>query len=475
MTEHTATGVTDHHEAPGLQDSHLGPGQIIALALASQTPAVALATVPFLLVVTAGNGSWLGACMAAAATGCVGIAVIVFARRYVVTGSIYSYMSHVFGPWARHVVGTTLLLGYTTLLAGVLLLTGAYAGSFLIALGVSSDLGPGLMTVLTTAALAIATILAYRGLDASISSAVVLTILTLPIVVVITVASALHSGLDLGRQLTLEGSTASGIFQGVAAAAVFLVAFESSAALAAETKDPKRNVPRAVMSVPVVLGLSYVLVTLLQVPGLQGASHAINAGASPAAALATESGLGKSVATTTDLVLAVANLASIIAFINYGSRFVATLATDGLLPERIAAVHPKFKSPGLAILTLAVLSHTCLLVLVWLYPDHLLTEVFPALSTLTVYMWVVPWILICFGALVLARRRVVARLAVSVAAVLGAVSMAWIYINGLVNRPSSPVDAMSYLFLLLTAAGFAAFSLMHFVRRRAAQRTGGTK
>jgi amino acid transporter len=457
---------TEHHEAEGLEGSHLRGGQITALALASQTPAVALATVPFLLVVTAGNGSWLGALMAAVATACVGVAVIVFARRYVVTGSIYSYMSHVFGPWARHLVGTTLLLGYVTLLAGVLLLTGAYAGSFLISIDVVSDLGPGVMTVLTSIALAVATALAYRGLDASISWAVVLTVLTLPLVVVITIASAIHSGLHLGSQLSLADSTPSGIFQGVAAATVFLVAFESSAALAAETKDPRRNVPRAVMSIPVVLGIAYLLATLLQVPGLLGAADAINAGASPAAALATEAGLGKPVATATDLVLAVANLASIIAFINYGSRFVATLATDGLLPQRVAAVHPRFKSPGLAIITLAVLSQTCLLVLVWSYPDHLLTKVFPALSTLTVYMWVVPWVLICLGALVLAKRRTVAPVAVGLAAVIGAVGMSWIYINGLVNRPTSPVDAMSYVFLILTAVGFVTFAVVERARRK---------
>jgi amino acid transporter len=457
---------TEHHEAEGLEGSHLRGGQITALALASQTPAVALATVPFLLVVTAGNGSWLGALMAAAATACVGVAVIVFARRYVVTGSIYSYMSHVFGPWARHLVGTTLLLGYVTLLAGVLLLTGAYAGSFLISIDVVPDLGPGIMTFLTSIALAVATALAYRGLDASISWAVILTVLTLPLVVVITIASAIHSGLHLGSQLSLAGSTPSGIFQGVAAATVFLVAFESSAALAAETRDPRRNVPRAVMSIPVVLGIAYLLATLLQVPGLLGAADAINAGASPAAALATEAGLGKPVATATDLVLAVANLASIIAFINYGSRFVATLATDGLLPQRVAAVHPRFKSPGLAIITLALLSQTCLLVLVWSYPDHLLTKVFPALSTLTVYMWVVPWVLICLGALVLAKRRTVAPVAVGLAATVGAVGMAWIYVNGLVNRPTSPVDAMSYVFLILTAIGFVTFAVVERARRK---------
>jgi amino acid transporter len=456
---------SEHHEAAGLERSHLRAGQITALALASQTPAVALATVPFLLFVTAGNGSWLGALIAATATACVGISVIAFARRYVVTGSLYSYMAQVFGPWARLLVGTTLLLGYVTLIAGVLLLTGAYAGSFLNSVGVGQGLGPGLMTVLTSVALLVATVLAYRGLDASVRSAVVLVLLTLPLVVVITVASAMSTGLHLGSQLSLEGVTPSGVFQGVAAGAVFLVAFESSAALAAETKDPKRNVPLAVMSIPVVLGISYLLATVLQVPGLMRASDAINAGASPAAALALDAGLGKPVSTATDLVLAVANIASLIAFLNYGSRFVATLSTDGLLPARIARIHPRFKSPGRAILALAVLAQTCLLSLVWLYPDDLLTKVFPALSTLTVYMWVVPWVLTCVGATVLAYRHNVAPLRIGLTAAAGAAAMAWIYVNGLVNRPASPVDAMSYVFLILTVLGFVGFLAVERTRR----------
>jgi hypothetical protein len=39
-----------HHEAVGLETAHLRSAQIIALALASQPPAVALATVPFLIM-----------------------------------------------------------------------------------------------------------------------------------------------------------------------------------------------------------------------------------------------------------------------------------------------------------------------------------------------------------------------------------------------------------------------------------------
>lgn len=108
-----------HHEAVALETGHLRSAQITALALASQTPAVALATVPFLIVLTAGHGSWLGALIIALTTACIGFSVITFSRRYVGTGSVYSYMPHVFGAWGRLLVGATLAIGFVTLIAGV--------------------------------------------------------------------------------------------------------------------------------------------------------------------------------------------------------------------------------------------------------------------------------------------------------------------------------------------------------------------
>ncbi|MEW2386242.1 APC family permease [Micromonospora sp. NPDC047707] len=467
-----AAAYEHHHEAAGLE-ARLSDGQIIGLALASQTPAVALATVPFLLVVTAGNGSWLGALLAAVATGCVGAAVITFARRYVVTGSLYSYIAYVFGPWARLLVGASLLLGYVALIAGVLMLTATFAGSFLIAVGFGWGLSAGSMTVLATVAMLLAAGLAYRGLDASVRTAVILTVATVPVVLYISVAAAINTGLDLGAQLSLNGASVSGIFQGVAAAAVFLVAFESSAALAAETRNSRRNVPVAVMSIPVVLGAAYLMMAVLQVPALLASAEAINAGGSPAAALVEQAGLGAPLATATDLILAIANLASLIAFVNYGSRFVATLATDGLLPKSAAHVNKRFKSPDSAILSLSALALASLLVLVWLYPDELLTKVFPAISTLTVYMWVIPWALICVGAIVLVVRERRARLGIVTTAAFGATAVAWIYVNGLVNAPASPVDAMSYVYLIATGALFVVFYLLDWRSRRPRGRRQG--
>jgi amino acid transporter len=172
-----------------------------------------------------------------------------------------------------------------------------------------------------------------------------------------------------------------------------------------------------------------------------------------------------------DLVLAVANLASLIAFVNYGSRFVATLATDGLLPRAVAKVHNRFRSPSVAVLLLAAAAQSCLLLLIWLYPDDLLTKVFPSLSTLTVYTWVVPWVLICLGSVVLHVRERRRRPLPILTALIGACATLWIYVNAIVNPPPPPVDEMSYVFLVAAGVTFAAFVVLDRRHSRRQQNT----
>lgn len=468
MTSRQATAgeSTTPEDAPlgGLDTGHLSRNQLVGLALASYVPPVGLASVPALVLVTAGNGSWLGTLIAALATSLVGLSVIAFARRHVVTGSLYSYLPHVFGPWARILTGAALFLGYIAQIGAIAFLVGLFSGSFLLSLGVESGFDVGVQMAIYAIAVLIAGTIAYRGLDTSVRAAVTLAVVSVPLMLVVTVAAAVSTGLDLGSQLSLEGATPSGIFQGVAAGAVFLVGFESSTALAAETRDARRSVPLAVMCVPVGLGALYVVATLLQVPALFAASEALAAGTSPAAALALEGGLGTTTASATDLVLAVATFAALIGFVNYGSRFVATLAADGLLPARAGRIHPRHQSPAAAVVTICALGLGAILVMVALSPDAIL-EVYNSVATLIVYFWVVPYLLICAGALRLLRREGRLGPLAVVGAGLGAAAMAWMYLNGLVNPPAPPLDAMSYVAVIAVVVVFVVFLVVDRVAR----------
>ena len=101
-----------------------------------------------------------------------------------------------------------------------------------------------------------------------------------------------------------------------------------------------------------------------------------------------------------------------------------------------------------------------------MYPNDLLTKVFPSLSTLTVYTWVVPWVLICLGSIVLRVREHTLRPLPVLTALVGAGATVWIYVNAIVNPPPSPVDEMTYVFLVAAGVTFAAFAILNRRRHR---------
>ncbi|MEV4249982.1 APC family permease [Streptosporangium canum] len=276
-----------------------------------------------------------------------------------------------------------------------------------------------------------------------------------------------HAGLHLQEQLTLGGSSVNGIVAGIASGSAFLVGFEGSAVLAAETRDPKRSVPVAVMSVPVILGALYLIATILQTPGIILASDAVAAGASPPTALAHEAGLPDAVGRATDLVVAVATFAAFIGFVNHGSRFAATISAEGLLPRRVARVHPRFRSPTYAFLLTIAFGLGGIVALV-LASSGPIQTIYSAISTLVVYFWVIPYTLIRVGAAVLLFKEGKLTAGTIACFLVGAGSVVWIYISGILFPPPAPADAMSYVAVSTTVVLSLSFSWVARRRRRGA-------
>ncbi|MGV9870369.1 APC family permease [Rhodococcus koreensis] len=433
--------------------------QLIALCAASAIPAVGMASFPVLLVGPAGYGSWLAALLTAVIGFALGRTVIVFARRYVVAGSLASYVAEVFGPWARAAVGGSLLLGYLGQLMSVQVLAAMYASSFLVSVGVDSAATPQAMIIMFLVAGIVPAVIAWRGLDASARVAVIFAAISVPLLLLISGASAWHTGLELGRQLSLEGTSLSGIIIGLGAAAAWLVSFESGATLAEETAEPTKAVPVAVMVVPVLV-VGYFIVTVLQIPGLMQVNDQLAAGMSAPAALAVNAGLGETVGQVCDLLLAVGVFAALIGFTNYMSRIITAYAEDGMLPKILTRRSPKYRTPGLAILLSIGTATVALVVIAAVSAESLLT-VYSAVATVIVYFWVLPYVLICVAAVVLLVREKMLTLGIVASAVIGIIGMLWPWINSLINPPPPPIDLMSYVGVVAVAVVGLAFYTGH--------------
>jgi APA family basic amino acid/polyamine antiporter len=122
---------------------------------------------------------------------------------------------------------------------------------------------------------------------------------------------------------------------------------------AGEVRDPKKNLPRALIFGLVIVMAIYVIVNLaylyaLPMDSLRGAPRVAEAAAT--------SMVGPAGATIIALTVLVSTLGADAAVILSASRLFYAMAKDGLLFPAAAAIHPKYHTPHIAIIGLTVWS-----------------------------------------------------------------------------------------------------------------------
>ncbi|MFC7447154.1 APC family permease [Rhodococcus daqingensis] len=442
----------------------LSTRQLVALVVSSGIPAVGMASFPMLLFGTAGWGSWAAALLTTVVGFSLGRVIMVFARRSVASGSLSSYVAEVSGERSRAVVAGALLLGYLGQMVAIQVLAATYVTSFFTSTGFGFAGTPESLIVIFLLTGLVPAAIAWRGLDASVRWAVTLTVISVPVVLTISVASAWHTGLQLGQQLSMEGSTWGGILVGFGAAASWLAGFESGVTLAEETAEPTKSMPVAVLAVPVVT-IGYLLVTMMQIPGLMLVGDQIRSGVSAPAALAELAGLGRGVGQACDLLLTVGVFAALIGFTNYLSRLVVGYAAEGMLPSLLSRHNRRHGTPTSAIAVATGISTVALIIVVAVSDEWGLT-VYTMVSTSIVYLWAVPYACISVGVLVLLARERAMRVPIIVCALIGGTGMLWPWVNSLVDPPPSPINHVSYGAVIAVVVVGTAFYLQRARRGR---------
>jgi amino acid transporter len=218
---------------------------------------------------------------------------------------------------------------------------------------------PWLWWVCVLAGAPLIAFLQHRGIKISARAMLILGGFEMLIVFVLTVWGFFKPGpggftfevFNFNRKLAVEGFALAVVFsiQG-------LTGWEGAAPLAEETRDPRRNVPRATMLSIILLGVFLVIAYWGQILGW-GVSRLSSLPASsdlPALVLAHRFWGGAWVI----LLLAFLNttIAVCLATGNVGTRMWYRMAKGGSLPKALAKVHPKYKTPTNAIRTQLALS-----------------------------------------------------------------------------------------------------------------------
>ncbi len=129
--------------------------------------------------------------------------------------------------------------------------------------------------------------------------------------------------------------------------------WQDAAALAGETRDPARTMPRALIGGTVTVAAVYLAVNAgyLHVLGMRGMAASPLVAADTAVALVGRVGTGLIAA-----LVAVSTLATLSAVTMTNPRVLYAMARDGLFFSRVGAVHPRYATPHVAVVTSATLA-----------------------------------------------------------------------------------------------------------------------
>src|ERR1700683_4798523 len=266
--------------AERLHRGALGLVDISASTMANIGPAYSFYFSFGLIVVTAGIAAPLTIIAAGVAIALLGNTLSQFSRAQPSTGGFITFVGKTFGGTSA--VTTALLCGagYIIAISSVLVISGGF-----LSLMIQYYTGTAIPWIVFSAVFtAAAMYMMFRGVAVSTKLAGFFFGFELLVLLVVAVAALIKNGGHLSG-VPFDPSKITHGFSGLAAAfplGIYLfIGWENSAALAEETNNPRRNVPRAVFMSVALMAATYLLVAYATVSGFRYSDTALTAAAIP--------------------------------------------------------------------------------------------------------------------------------------------------------------------------------------------------
>jgi amino acid transporter len=327
----------------------------VVTSLAVITPAGAILFLPIPIAAFAGRAMPLALIIAFVVTLVIMNAIYRFCQRISHAGSFFAFVRDSLGVATGFFAGWLFLAFYPVLVGLDMILFGATLNGIIVAHG-----GPSIpWWALMLAGLLLIWGIAVRGIRFSVRNDIVLLVFEFGVLISLAL-TILATGAPGGdwQGGVFDPSQAPGGFGNVVVGAVFGVlaftGFEASAYLGEEAQNPRRTLPRAILTTTILVGLGYVFFFYVTTVGY-GNIAKLPSDPAPWDTLGRHY-WGSGAAVLVDIASAVALIAGGLAAQNGAARMIMALGREGLMPRMLGRTYARFGTPANALTVMLVMS-----------------------------------------------------------------------------------------------------------------------
>jgi amino acid transporter len=449
-----AEKIGDVKAAAQLRTGALGLVEIVGQSLAAIAPTLTPALNISVVAGLAGVGCWMAYFIGTLGVVIVAASVGTLAARHPEAGAYFVYIGRTFGPLAGALAGWAMISAYLFTAVAVALSFAIFLGNFLGAFGIQLGLLP--LSVAMLAFIALVTYGAYRDVKLSSRLGLLLEALSVGLIILITVLFVRVQGTVIDpAQLSIGSFQYGAVFSALPFVIFSFVGFESSATLAKESANPRKNIPLAVIGCGAFAGIFFTLMAYFMVFGMANDTVTLGASAAPFGDVAAKAGLG-----WTSVIVYFAAMISVfaccLASINAAARLLFSMGKYQFLHRSMGLVHDTHRTPHRAIVFCGLLlAGICLAML----PAGFLNA-FGYAGTFASFGFVVVYLMLCIVAPLDLQKTREMRPRHVLVGILGTALMLFVVFGSIYPVPAYPYNFLPYFFFAYMAAGAVWFSLL---------------
>lgn len=330
--------------------------EAVGISVALMAPSMAANINPQGTAETVGRAVPLAFALATVGVLLVAYTFVRLCQAYNHAGSVYGFVGATLGARTGVVAGWSLLGTYAFYGVVTSAACGIFGTSFLQAVGVwpsPPGWAPFLIEAVALAGVLVLSISPVRRGTRLLLAAEGTTVLLILLVAVIVLVRLLGGSAPGGHRFDLSvftvpsGTPISTLFLGVVFGFLSFAGFEAAATLGEEAKQPRRDVPRAILGTAIFGGVYFVFVTAIEVMGFGAGAGGVKSFIASGSLMGDlgSSYVGSWVGDLITLGAAISAFACSLACGVGGSRLLFALGRDGVVPAPLARVSVQRGTP----------------------------------------------------------------------------------------------------------------------------------